>query len=78
MEKIKTKIANIFDRKTKVSYLMPENLMVHKLTYILALICEADWFQYLFSVLRNMSYKAEKIDIFSSHFWPKELAKKKV
>ena len=57
---------------------MPETLTAQKLVYILALICEEEWFKYLFSVLRNMSYKLETIGhFFIQHFCPQKLRMKK-
>ena len=52
---------------------MTETLLVRKLVYILAVCVEGEWFLYLSSVLRNMSYKWEKIlgHFFSSLFLPK-------
>ena len=39
---------------------MTETLIVQKVPYILASLCEGEWFSYLFSVLRNISNKLEK------------------
>ena len=39
---------------------MTETLIVQKVAYILASLCEEEWFSYLFSVLRKISYKLEK------------------
>ena len=39
---------------------MTEILIVEKVAYILATPCSGEWFSYLFSVLRNISYKLEK------------------
>ena len=36
---------------------MTETLLIQKLAYILAVLLEGQWFLYLLSVLRNMSYK---------------------
>ena len=36
---------------------MTETLIVQKVAYILASFSEGDWFSYLFSVLRKISYK---------------------
>ena len=40
---------------------MTETLLVQNLAYIRAVYLEGEWFLYLLSVLRNMSYKWEKI-----------------
>ena len=50
----------MFGKKTKASYLMTETLIVKELAYILASDCEGEWFSYLFSVLRKLSYKLGK------------------
>ena len=50
----------IFGRNPKASYIMTETLIVQKVAYILASLCEGEWFSYLFSVLRKISYKLEK------------------
>ena len=39
---------------------MTETLIVQKVIYILASLCEGEKCSYLFSVLRNVSYKLEK------------------
>ena len=39
---------------------MTETLIVQKVAYILASLCEGEWFSYLFLVLRKISYKLEK------------------
>ena len=39
---------------------MTETLIVQKVAYILASLCEEEWFSYLFPVRRKMSYKLEK------------------
>ena len=39
---------------------MTETLIVQKVAYILASLCEGEWFSNLFSVLRKISYKLEK------------------
>ena len=39
---------------------MTETLIVEELAYILASHCEGEWFSYLFSVLRKLSYKLGK------------------
>ena len=41
---------------------MTETLIVQKVAYILASRCEGEWFSYLFSVLRKISYKLEKTE----------------
>ena len=50
----------IFSRNPKASYVVTETLIVQKVAYILASLCEGEWFSYLFSVLRKFSYKLEK------------------
>ena len=50
----------IFGRNPKASYFMTETMIVQKVAYILASLCEGEWFSYLFSVLRKISYKLEK------------------
>ena len=50
----------IFGRNPKASYFMTETLIVQKVAYILASLCEEELFSYLFSVLRKISYKLEK------------------
>ena len=39
---------------------MTKTLIVQKLAYILASLCEGEWFSYLFPVRRKISYKLEK------------------
>ena len=55
-----SKKSSIFSRKTKASYLMTKTWLVPKKAHILAICLEEEWFLYLSSVLRNMSYKWEK------------------
>ena len=50
----------VFGRNPKASYFMTETLIVQKIAYILASLCEGECFSYLFSVLRKISYKLEK------------------
>ena len=50
----------IFGRNPMVSYSMMDTLIVQKVAYILASLCEGQWFSCLFSVLRKISYKLEK------------------
>ena len=50
----------IFGRNPKASYFMTEALIVQKVAYILASLCEREWFTYLFLDLRKISYKLEK------------------
>ena len=59
---------------------MTETLLVQNLADILAVYLEGEWFLYLSSVLRNMSYKCEKIfrHFFSSIFLPKKPSLKKI
>ena len=62
----------IFGRDPKASYFMRETLIVQKVAYILASLFEGKWFSYLFSVLRKISYKLEKMEkirVFSSSFY---------
>ena len=40
---------------------MTETLIVQKVAYILASLCEGEWFSYLLSVPGKVSYKLEKI-----------------
>ena len=51
-----------FGRNPKASYFMTETLILQKTAYILALFSEGEWFSYLFSVLRKISYKLEKTE----------------
>ena len=71
---------SIFSRKTIASYVMTETLLVQNLAYILAVCLEGEWFLYLSSVLRNMTYNWEKIfrHFFSSLFLPKKPSLKKI
>ena len=39
---------------------MTETLTVPKVALILVTLCEEEWFSYLFSVLRKISYNLEK------------------
>ena len=52
---------------------MTENLLVQNVAYIHAVFREREWFLYLLSVLRNMSYEREKISTFFSSFLPKKI-----
>ena len=54
---------NIFGRN-----FMTETLMVQKVAYILASLCEGESFSYLFSVLKKVSYKLGKIAKIRKHF----------
>ena len=49
-----------FGRNPKASYFMTETLIVKKVAYILASLCEGERLPYLFSVLRKISYKLDK------------------
>ena len=77
LSKNEKKNSSIFGRKTQASSLMMESLLVRKLAYILAVLFEGECHLYLLSVLRNMSYKLEKIDISIIPFWPKKLGMRK-
>ena len=66
----------IFDRNPKASYFMTETLMVPKIAYVLASLCKGEWFSYLFSVLRKISYKLEKKEKFQENFFITLFAKK--
>ena len=44
---------------------MTETLLVQKIAHILLVVLEGEWFLYLLSGLRNMSYKLEKISLFA-------------
>ena len=56
---------------------MMETLIVQKVAYILASLCEAEWFPYLFSVLRKISYELEKkMEKIQKKFFITLLAKK--
>ena len=46
--------------KNESKFLITETLIVQKLAYILVLLGEGEWFSYLFSVLRKISYKLGK------------------
>ena len=50
----------IFGRNPKASCLMTETLIVQKVAYILASLCEGEWFSYLLSVPGKVSYKLKK------------------
>ena len=50
----------IFGRNPKAAYFMTETLIVQKVAYILASLCEGERFSYLFPVRRKISYKLEK------------------
>ena len=60
----------------KASFFMTETLIVQKVAYILASFSEGEWFSYLFSVLRKISYKLEKMEKNSEKFFINLLAKK--
>ena len=49
----------IFGRNPKASYFKTETLIVKKVAYILASLCSREWFSYLFSVPREISYNLE-------------------
>ena len=53
----------IFGRNLKASYFKTETLMVRKVAYVLASLCEGEWFSYLFSSEKNQLQvgKSEKI-----------------
>ena len=55
---------------------MTETLMIQKVAYILALLCKGEWFSYLFSVLRKISYKLEKNGKIQKNFLITLFAKK--
>ena len=59
---------------------MTETLLVQNLAYILAVCLEGEWFLYLSSVMRNMSYKREKFfrHFFHPFFCPKKPSLKKI
>ena len=59
--------------------MVTETLLVQNLAYILAVCLEGEWFLYLSSVLRKMSYKRDKKfrHFFSSLFLPKKPSLKK-
>ena len=60
MEELKMK-EKIFGRNPNASYFfMTETLMVQKVAYILASLCEEERFSYLFSVLRKIGYTLGK------------------
>ena len=67
----------IFGRNPKASYFMTETLMVEKLAYIVASLCEGDLFSYLFSVLTKISYNlGKKLDKTQTFFSSLKLPKK--
>ena len=49
-----------FGRNPKASYFMTETLIVQKIAYVRASLCEGEWFSYPFTVRRKISYKLEK------------------
>ena len=55
---------------------MTETLIVQKVAYILASLCEREWFSYLFSVQRKISYKLEKKENIQKNFFITLFAKK--
>ena len=55
---------------------MTETLIVQKVAYILASLCEGQWFSYLFSVLRKISFKVEKMERSAEKFFITLFAKK--
>ena len=59
----------IFGRNPKASYFMTETLIVQKVAYILASLCEGELFSYLFPVRRKISYNLEKIGKNSEKFF---------
>ena len=48
---------------------MTETLIVQKVSYILASLCEEELFSYLFSVLRKISNKLEKMEKIQKNFF---------
>ena len=66
----------IFDRNPEASYFMTETLIVQKVAYIPASLCKGEWFSYLFSVLRKISYKLEKMEKLQKNFFITSFAKK--
>ena len=67
---------SIFGRNPKASYFMTETLIVQKVAYILASLCEGEWFSYLFPVRRKSSYKLEKNGKIQKKFFITLFAKK--
>ena len=55
---------------------MTETLIVQKVAYIIASRCEGEWFSFLFSVLRKISYKLEKMEKIQKNFFITLFAKK--
>ena len=55
---------------------MTETLIVQKVAYIVASLCEGEWFSYLFSVLRKISYKLEKMGKIQKNFFTNLFAEK--
>ena len=55
---------------------MTETLIVQKEASILAPLSEGGWFSYLFSVLRKISYKLEKMEMIQKNFFITSFAKK--
>ena len=55
---------------------MTETLIVQKVPYILASLCEGEWFSHLFSALRKISNKLEKNGKNSENFFISLFAKK--
>ena len=66
----------IFGRNPKASYFMTETLIVQKVAYILASLCEGERFSYLFPVRRKISYKLEKNGKIQKKFFITLFAKK--
>ena len=71
----------IFGRNPKAPYFMTETLIVQKVAYIVASLCEGEWFSYLFSFLRKISYKWEKngkiSEIIFHYFFAKKIQSEK-
>ena len=55
---------------------MTETLIVQTVAYILASLCEGEWFSYQFSVLRKISYKFLKNGKIQKNFFITLFAKK--
>ena len=55
---------------------MTETLKVQKVAYILASLCEGEWFSYVFPVRRKISYKLEKMEKIQKFFLLVYLLKK--
>ena len=55
---------------------MADTLIVQKVAYILASLCEGEWLSYLNSVLRKISYKLEKKKKIQKNFFITLFAKK--